>query len=54
MLAYSNVSAGYGGVPVLKEITQGAQVREARVKLEIPHLAENGHLVPLTVERLML
>jgi sulfur-oxidizing protein SoxY len=37
-------------VPVLKEITQGAQVREARVKLEIPHLAENGHLVPLTVE----
>ncbi len=36
-------------VPVLKEITRGAPVREARVKLEIPHLAENGHLVPLTV-----
>ena len=36
-------------VPVLKDITRGAQVREGRVKLEIPHLAENGHLVPLTV-----
>ena len=36
-------------VPVLKEITAGAPVREAKVKLEIPHLAENGHLVPLTV-----
>ncbi len=36
-------------VPVLKEIAQGAPVRESRVKLEIPHLAENGHLVPLTV-----
>ena len=36
-------------VPVLKEITGGAVVRESRVKLEIPFLAENGHLVPLTV-----
>jgi sulfur-oxidizing protein SoxY len=36
-------------IPVLKEITRGAPVRESRVKLEIPHLAENGHLVPLTV-----
>jgi sulfur-oxidizing protein SoxY len=36
-------------VPVLKEITAGAVVRESRVKLEIPFLAENGHLVPLTV-----
>ena len=36
-------------VPVLKEITRGAPVHESRVKLEIPHLAENGHLVPLTV-----
>lgn len=36
-------------VPVLKDITRGAPVREARVKLDIPHLAENGHLVPLTV-----
>jgi sulfur-oxidizing protein SoxY len=36
-------------VPVLKEIANGQPVREGRVKLEIPHLAENGHLVPLTV-----
>ncbi len=36
-------------VPVLKQITSGAVVREARVKLAIPFLAENGHLVPLTV-----
>ncbi len=36
-------------VAVLKDITRGAPVREARVKLDIPHLAENGHLVPLTV-----
>ena len=36
-------------VPVLKDITKGAPVRESRVKLDIPHLAENGHLVPLTV-----
>ena len=36
-------------VPVLKDITRGAPVREGKVKLEIPHLAENGHFVPLTV-----
>ena len=36
-------------VPVMKDITRGAAVREGRVKLDIPHLAENGHLVPLTV-----
>lgn len=36
-------------VPVMKDIIKGAAVREARVKLDIPHLAENGHLVPLTV-----
>lgn len=36
-------------VPALKDITRGALVRESRVKLDIPHLAENGHLVPLTV-----
>lgn len=36
-------------VPVLKDIAAGAPVREGRVKLEIPFLAENGHLVPLTV-----
>jgi len=36
-------------VPVLKEIAGGTPVREGRVKLVIPKLAENGHLVPLTV-----
>ena len=36
-------------VPILKDITGGAPIREGRVKLEIPHLAENGHLVPLSV-----
>ena len=36
-------------VPVLKKIAGGATVREGRVKLDIPKLAENGHLVPLTV-----
>lgn len=36
-------------VPVLKDIAAGAMVREGRVKLDIPLLAENGHLVPLSV-----
>lgn len=36
-------------VPVLKDIVKGVPVRESLVKLDIPHLAENGHLVPLTV-----
>ncbi|MBM3340551.1 MAG: sulfur oxidation protein SoxY [Betaproteobacteria bacterium] len=36
-------------VPVLKDIAAGKPVNEGKVKLEIPHLAENGHLVPLTV-----
>ena len=33
----------------IKGILNGATVTEQRVKLEIPHLAENGHLVPVTV-----
>ena len=36
-------------VPILKQLTGGALVSESRVKLDIPFLAENGHLVPLTV-----
>ena len=36
-------------VPVLKEIAAGAKINEGRIKLDIPKLAENGHLVPLTV-----
>ena len=34
-------------VPLMKEIVKGAPVTERRVKLTIPHLAENGHLVPV-------
>ena len=34
---------------VVKEVTGGAAVREARVKLDIPPLVENGNAVPLTV-----
>lgn len=36
-------------VPALKQFTRGATVSRGRIKLEIPFLAENGHLVPLKV-----
>jgi sulfur-oxidizing protein SoxY len=35
--------------PVINNITGGAPLREGRVKLEIPRLADNGHSVPLRV-----
>lgn len=35
--------------PLVKKITGGAPLREGRVRLEIPRLADNGHSVPLTV-----
>jgi sulfur-oxidizing protein SoxY len=35
--------------PVIKDILRDSPVTEGRVKLTIPHLAENGHLVPLNV-----
>lgn len=35
--------------PVVKKITGGAPLREGRVRLEIPRLADNGHSVPLKV-----
>ena len=35
--------------PVIKDILKGASVTEGRVKLTIPHLAENGHLVPVNL-----
>ncbi|HET6493380.1 MAG TPA: thiosulfate oxidation carrier protein SoxY [Burkholderiales bacterium] len=35
--------------PLIDKITGGAQLREGRVKLEIPRLADNGHSVPLKV-----
>ena len=33
----------------IKEVTGGAAVREAKVKLDIPPLVENGNTVPMTV-----
>lgn len=38
-----------GIVPLMSEIVKGAKVNEQRVKLLIPHLAENGHLVPVNL-----
>lgn len=35
--------------PLIAKITGGAPVREGRVRLEIPRLADNGHSVPLRV-----
>jgi sulfur-oxidizing protein SoxY len=35
--------------PLMKDIVKGAPVIEKRVKLDIPHLAENGHLVPVNL-----
>ena len=35
--------------PIVKGITGGAALREGRVTLDIPHLSDNGHAVPLKV-----
>jgi sulfur-oxidizing protein SoxY len=35
--------------PLVEKLTGGAQVREGRVELDIPRLADNGHSVPLHV-----
>jgi sulfur-oxidizing protein SoxY len=35
--------------PLIEKITGGAPLREGRVRLEIPRLADNGHSVPLKV-----
>jgi sulfur-oxidizing protein SoxY len=35
--------------PLVNKITGGAPLREGRVKLEIPRLADNGHSVPLRI-----
>ena len=34
---------------VIRRVTGGAVIREGRVKLDVPPLVENGHLVPLGV-----
>jgi sulfur-oxidizing protein SoxY len=33
--------------PIIKKVTGGVELREGRVRLEIPLLADNGHSVPL-------
>ena len=35
--------------PIIVKVTGGAAVREGRVSLEIPRLADNGHAVPLKI-----
>jgi sulfur-oxidizing protein SoxY len=35
--------------PLIEKVTGGAPLREGRVSLEIPRLADNGHLVPLRI-----
>jgi sulfur-oxidizing protein SoxY len=36
-------------VPVIRELTKGAEVRTGRVKLDLPRLADNGNSVALKV-----
>lgn len=35
--------------PLVAKLTGGAQVREGRVTLEMPRLADNGHSVPMKI-----
>ena len=35
--------------PLVDQITGGAALREGRVALDIPHLSDNGHSVPLKI-----
>ena len=35
--------------PLIAKLTGGAQVREGRVTLEMPRLADNGHSVPMKI-----
>lgn len=35
--------------PVIAKVTGGAAVRQGRVMLELPRLADNGHAVPLRI-----
>ncbi len=36
-------------VPLVAKLTGGAPLREGRVRLEMPRLADNGHSVPLRI-----
>src|SRR2546423_8271314 len=35
--------------PVEEKITGGADLREGRVTVDVPHLSDNGHSVPLKI-----
>ena len=35
--------------PLVRKITGGAPLQEGRVTLDIPHLSDNGHSVPLKI-----
>lgn len=35
--------------PLVRKITGGSPLREGKVTLEVPHLSDNGHAVPLKV-----
>ena len=45
----SRAAAADPFTPLIARIAGGAPVREGRVKLEIPRLADNGHSVPLRI-----
>jgi sulfur-oxidizing protein SoxY len=45
----SRAAAADPFAPLVAKVTGGAPVREGRVKLEIPRLADNGHSVPLRI-----
>jgi sulfur-oxidizing protein SoxY len=53
VVAHSRVSKAQIAVqplePVIAKVTGGAAVRDGRVTLDIPRLADNGHSVPLKV-----
>ena len=36
--------------PLVDKITGGAPLQEGRVRLDIPHLSDNGHSVPLRID----
>lgn len=42
-------AAGEAFAPLVKQVTGGARVRDGRVRLAIPRLADNGHAVPLKI-----
>ncbi|MGZ5260829.1 MAG: hypothetical protein ACXWC0_24695, partial [Burkholderiales bacterium] len=53
LIAHVRVCSALPGLeglqPLVEQITGGAALREGRVVLEIPHLSDNGHSVPLKI-----